>query len=238
MRALIIASSPEKRVDRAIEIARRTGIKLRIAAKIYPEERPYFHHIIEPLLHDSRHFVEFLGEVGGREKDEFLGHALALLFPIDWPEPFGLAMIEAMACGTPVIAWRNGSVPEVVTQGVSGFVVTSIEEAVQAVGCVADLSRRACRDAFEDRFDATRMVRNYLTVYRRLVYDGCEGVVPALPPSTASPHPRGHGSPPGEQFRPGRRPWEVPVGAGRDSREKELCGQTGPPGWLSADEAR
>jgi glycosyltransferase involved in cell wall biosynthesis len=210
--------SPEKRVDRAIEIARRAGMTLKIAAKIYPEEGPYFHHIIEPLLHDSRHFVEFLGEVGGREKDEFLGHARALLFPIDWAEPFGLVMIEAMACGTPVIAWRNGSVPEVVTQGVSGFVVTSIEEAVQAAGCVADLSRRACRDAFEERFDATRMVRDYLTVYRQLVYDEGEGVAPALPFPMTSPHPRGYGSPPGKRFHPGRRPWEVPVGAGRDSR--------------------
>jgi len=209
--------SPEKRVDRAIEIARQTGMKLKIAAKIYPEERPYFHHVVEPLLHESRHFVEFLGEVGGREKDEFLGHASALLFPIDWAEPFGLVMIEAMACGTPVIAWRNGSVPEVVTQGVSGFVVTSIEEAVQAVGCVADLSRRACRDAFEERFDATRMVQDYLTVYRRLANDECKGVVPAPPVFAAPPHPRGHGSPPGERFHPGRRPCEVPVGAGRDS---------------------
>jgi hypothetical protein len=105
----------------------------------------------------------------------------------------------------------------VVTQGVSGFVVTSIEEAVQAAGCVADLSRRACRDAFEERFDATRMVRDYLTVYQRLVYDECEGVARALPHPMASPHPRGYGSPPGKRSHPGRRPWEVPVGAGWDS---------------------
>lgn len=108
--------------------------------------------------------------------------------------------------------------PEVVTQGVSGFVVTSIEEAVRAAGCVADLSRRACRDAFEERFDATRMVRDYLTVYRQLVDDECAGVAPALTLPMASPHPRDHGSPPGKRFHPGRRPWEVPIGAGRDTR--------------------
>ena len=104
-------------------------MKLKVAAKIYPEERDYFQQIIEPLLHESRSFVEFVGEVGGREKDEFLGNAYALLFPIDWPEPFGLVMIEALACGTPVIAWRNGSVPEVIDDGVTGFVVDSIEQA-------------------------------------------------------------------------------------------------------------
>jgi glycosyltransferase involved in cell wall biosynthesis len=103
--------SPEKRVDRAIEIARRMGMKWKIAAKIYPEERNYYIQTIEPLLHESRSFVEFIGEVGGSDKDEFLGKERALLFPIDWPEPFGLVMIEAMACGTPVIAWRRGSVP-------------------------------------------------------------------------------------------------------------------------------
>jgi glycosyltransferase involved in cell wall biosynthesis len=162
--------SPEKRVDRAIEIARRAGMRLKIAAKIYPEERAYFEETIEPLLRESRRWVEFIGEVGGRQKDEFLGNALALLFPIDWPEPFGLVMIEAMACGTPVIGWRNGSVPEVITDGVTGFVVDSIEQAVQAVERVASLSRRACRQVFEERFGAARMARNYVDVYRRLVH--------------------------------------------------------------------
>ena len=163
--------SPEKGVDRAIEIARRTGMRLKIAAKIYPEERTYFEETIEPLLRESRPWVEFIGEVGGREKDELLGHALALLFPIDWPEPFGLVMIEAMACGTPVIGWRNGSVPEVITDGVTGFVVDSIEQAGQAIDGVASLSRRACRQVFEERFDATRMARSYVEVYRRLVHE-------------------------------------------------------------------
>jgi glycosyltransferase involved in cell wall biosynthesis len=162
--------SPQKRLDRAIAIARRAGLKLRVAAKIYPEERDYFEQTIEPLLHEFRPWVDFLGEVGGREKDELLGNALALLFPIDWPEPFGLVMIEAMACGTPVIAWRNGSVPEVMKDGVTGFVVESVDEAVRAVGQVAGLSRRACRAVFEERYDAARMARDYLEVYRRLAH--------------------------------------------------------------------
>ncbi len=162
--------SPEKRVDRAIEIARQAGMRLKIAAKIYPEERAYFQQTIEPLLDESRPWVEFIGEVGGREKDEFLGNARALLFPIDWPEPFGLAMIEAMACGTPVIAWRNGAAPEVVTDGVTGFVVESIEEAVRAVGRISSLSRRGCRHVLEERFDAARMARDYVAVYQRLAH--------------------------------------------------------------------
>jgi len=162
--------SPEKRVDRAIEIARASGTRLRIAAKIYPEERAYFEETIAPLLRESEEFVEFIGEVGGREKDEFLGHARALLFPVDWPEPFGLVMIEAMACGTPVIGWCNGSVPEVVSEGVTGYVVDSIEQAVQAVERIAGLSRRACRQAFEERFDAARMAQDYVEVYRRLLH--------------------------------------------------------------------
>src|SRR5262249_52415396 len=109
--------SPEKRLDRAIAIARQAGMRLKVAAKIYPSERDYYKGTIEPLLNEARDWVEFIGEVGGREKDEFLGNAHALLFPIDWPEPFGLVMIEALACGTPVVAWRNGSVPEVIENG-------------------------------------------------------------------------------------------------------------------------
>jgi glycosyltransferase involved in cell wall biosynthesis len=161
--------SPEKRLDRAIAIARQAGMKLKVAAKIYPEDRDYFHQTIEPLLQDCSAFVEFLGEVGGRDKDAFLGNAYTLLFPIDWAEPFGLVMIEAMACGTPVIAFRKGSVPEVIEDGVTGFVVDSVEEAVRAIGSVAELSRSVCRRAFEERFDAARMARNYVAVYDRLV---------------------------------------------------------------------
>jgi glycosyltransferase involved in cell wall biosynthesis len=176
--------SPEKRLDRAVEIARRAGMKLKVAAKIYPEERAYYKQTIEPLLHESRSFVEFIGEVGGRQKDEFLGNAHALLFPIDWPEPFGLVMIEAMACGTPVIGWRCGSVPEVIDDGVTGFVVDSIEQAVTAVGRVAAMSRHTCRRVFEERFDAGRMVRDYLDVYRRLVQGGSERARSAPAPAT------------------------------------------------------
>ena len=185
--------SPEKRVDRAIEIARLAKMRLKIAAKIYPEERAYFQDRIEPLLRQSGAWVEYIGEVGGREKEEFLGNARALLFPIDWPEPFGLVMIEAMACGTPVIAWRNGSVPEVITDGVTGFIVDSIEEAVRAVGRVASLNRRVCRRIFEERFDAARMARDYVEVYRRLVHRGSEGLEHAPPALVKRAPPGRHG---------------------------------------------
>jgi glycosyltransferase involved in cell wall biosynthesis len=186
--------SPEKRLDRAIEIARRTGRQLKVAAKIYPEERDYYTQAIEPLLHASRSFVEFLGEVGGRDKDAFLGNAYALLFPIDWAEPFGLVMIEALACGTPVIAWRCGSVPEVITDGVTGFVVDSLDQATQAVDRIASLNRHACRTAFEERFDIARMARDYLEVYRRLVHGGLDLIAPGLPAVQALALPAGRGA--------------------------------------------
>ena len=162
--------SPEKRLDRAIEIARLAGRKLKVAARIYKGERGYFEEQIEPLLQRHSSFVEFIGEVGGREKDEFLGNAEALLFPIDWPEPFGLMMIESLACGTPVIAWRCGSVPEVIEDGASGYIVDSIEEGVEAVHRLQWLDRRACRLAFESRFDVTRMTNDYLALYRRQIH--------------------------------------------------------------------
>jgi glycosyltransferase involved in cell wall biosynthesis len=157
--------SPEKGVDRAIEIARIAGMPLRIAGKIYPEERTYFESTIKPLLHATALQVEFVGELNQCEKNEFLGKAKALLFPIDWPEPFGLVMIEALASGTPVIAWRRGSVPEVLVDGVTGFVVESIAEAVSAVGRLDELSRRECRRIFEERFTDERMAHDYLRVY-------------------------------------------------------------------------
>jgi glycosyltransferase involved in cell wall biosynthesis len=160
--------SPEKGVDRAIEIAQRAQVELRIAAKIYPEERVYFEEKIVPLLRRARRWVEFIGEIGGAEKDEFLGSARALLFPIDWAEPFGLVMIEALACGTPVIGWRNGSVPELITDGCTGFVVGSLEEAIRAVDRIGGLSRQTCRAEFERRFDAARMAEDYAQVYRSL----------------------------------------------------------------------
>lgn len=167
--AFLGRTSPEKGLDRAIAIARLAGMKLKVAAKVYPEERDYFKHVIEPLLEKSRPFVEFLGEVGGKDKDEFLGNAHALLFPIDWQEPFGLVMIEAMACGTPVIAWRNGSVPEVIDEGLTGFIIDSIGDGARAVERVAGLNRQSIRSVFEERFDASRMAHDYLDVYRRLV---------------------------------------------------------------------
>jgi glycosyltransferase involved in cell wall biosynthesis len=161
--------SPEKRVDRAIEIARRSGVPLKIAAKIYPEERHYFDETLAPLIEASKPLVEFIGEIGDRGRDDLLGHASAFLFPIEWPEPFGLVMIEALACGTPVIAWRRGSVPEVLEHGVTGYIVESVDEAVQAVGSLDRLSRGRCRERFEQRFDAERMATDYVHVYRRVI---------------------------------------------------------------------
>jgi glycosyltransferase involved in cell wall biosynthesis len=159
--------SPEKRPDRAIEIARRTGLKLRIAAKVDHVDQVYFHTEIEPLLGDPQ--VEFVGEIGDSDKSEFLGGALALLFPVDWPEPFGLVMIEAMAAGTPVIAWRCGSTPEVVEPGRTGFLVDSIDEAVRAVDAARRMPRAGVRRAFEARFTSDRMARDYVRLYQRLV---------------------------------------------------------------------
>lgn len=158
--------SPEKRPDRAIGIARRTGIPLRIAAKVDAADRTYWREVIEPQIDGQ--LVQYIGEIGDERKSEFLGDALALLFPIDWPEPFGLVMIEAMACGTPVVAWNCGSVPEVVEDGVTGRIVQSEEEAVAAVWQIASLDRRHVRRAFELRFSATVMARQYLELYRRL----------------------------------------------------------------------
>ena len=159
--------SPEKRVDHAIEVATRAGVPIKIAAKVDKADRNYFESEIEPLL--VRQGVEYIGEIGEAEKDEFLGNALALLFMIDWVEPFGLAMIEALACGTPVIARARGSVPEVVDHGATGFVIENIEEAVQAVAQIPGLSRRRCREVFEERFTASRMARDYVSVYEKLI---------------------------------------------------------------------
>jgi len=161
--------SPEKGLERAIEIARRTGIQLKIAAKIYEEDRAYYERNIQPLLEESASFVQFVGEVGGRAKDEFLGKAKALLFPVDWPEPFGLVMIEAMACGTPVIGWRNGSVPEVIQHGVNGFVVSSVDEAVQCVNRLSGIHRDTCRKIFETTFPVEKMTANYLRMYKKVI---------------------------------------------------------------------
>ena len=162
--------SPEKRPDRAIAIAKRSGMRLKIAAKVDAADAAYFHEVIEPLL--DHPLVEFVGEIGDSEKSAFLGNAQALLFPIDWPEPFGLVMIEAMACGTPVIAWRCGSVPEIVDHGETGFIVATEDEAVAALTRLQLIDRRRVRDVFEQRFTATVMARNYLRLYWRL----CGGI--------------------------------------------------------------
>jgi glycosyltransferase involved in cell wall biosynthesis len=158
--------SPEKRVDRAVEIAIRAGLPIKIAAKVDKVDSEYFVEVIKPLL--DHPLVEYIGEIGDSEKNEFLRNAYALLFPIDWPEPFGMVMIEAMACGTPVIAWRNGSVPEVIDDGVSGFIVESIDEAANAIQLVSMLDRRRCREAFDARFSARAMALGYLDVYKKL----------------------------------------------------------------------
>jgi glycosyltransferase involved in cell wall biosynthesis len=160
--------SPEKRPDRAIEIAVRAGRRLRIAAKIDDVDRDYWEHEIEPLVRAHAN-VEFIGEIGEADKSGFLGNAAALLFPIDWCEPFGLVMIEAMACGTPVIAWRSGSVPEVIDEAKTGFTVRSIDEAVEVVERAAHLDRHRIRRIFERRFTADRMARDYVAIYRRLL---------------------------------------------------------------------
>lgn len=158
--------SPEKRVDRAIEIAKACGTRLRIAAKVDEADRRYFEQQIRPRLDDP--LVEFVGEIDERQKNEFIGRARALLFPIDWPEPFGLVMIEAFACGTPVIAFRCGSVPEVMVDGVTGFVVDTMEEAIAAARRVGQLDRRRCREVFDTRFTAPVMAERYLDIYRQL----------------------------------------------------------------------
>lgn len=161
--------SPEKRPDRAIEIAAQTGVPLKIAAKIDNADRDYWNEVIAPLVEKHGDVVEFVGEINDQQKAQFLGNARALLFPIDWPEPFGLVMIEAMACATPVIAFRCGSVPEVIDHGVSGFIVESVAEAVGAVGRLDELPREGVRHQFEKRFSAARMARDYVALYERLV---------------------------------------------------------------------
>lgn len=171
--------SPEKRPDRAIEIAKRSGIPLKIAAKVDDADRDYYQDRIEPLL--DHPLVEYIGEITEREKGRFLGNARALLFPIDWPEPFGLVMIEAMSTGTPVIAWRRGSVPEVVQDGVSGRIVETVEAAVAAVHEMAEFDRATVRAEFERRFTAARMTSDYVVAYSSLLVSEIEEPRIALP---------------------------------------------------------
>jgi glycosyltransferase involved in cell wall biosynthesis len=182
--------SPEKGLDRAIEIARQSGIPLRVAAKIDRADKDYFEARIEPLLKGPG--VEFIGEITESEKSEFLGEASALLFPISWPEPFGLVMIEAMACGTPVIAFRRGSVPEVVNHGVTGFIVETVKEAIAAVREIDTIDRRTVRETFERRFSVDVMAKNYELAYAEIrtrrensdmpePYEGVNGLMPLQP---------------------------------------------------------
>jgi glycosyltransferase involved in cell wall biosynthesis len=159
--------SPEKRPDRAIRIARTLGIPLKIAAKVDKADEAFFREKIAPLLSDPG--IEFIGEIDERSKTNFLGEGLALLFPVDWPEPFGLVMIEAMACGTPVLAFRRGSVSEIIDQGVTGAVVDTMEEAVQMLPQVLALDRHAVRRRFEKRFSSARMAADYVALYRSLL---------------------------------------------------------------------
>lgn len=161
--------SPEKRVDVAIKIAQRTGMNLKIAAKVDTVDSEYFENMIKPLLKSDG--IEYVGEIGEAEKNDFLGDAYALLFPVDWPEPFGLVMIEAMACGTPIIAYLQGSVPEVMEQGVTGYIVKDLLGAEEAVRNIAKLDRRRCRQIFEEKFTSEKMAQGYEDIYRKLIED-------------------------------------------------------------------
>jgi glycosyltransferase involved in cell wall biosynthesis len=165
--AFLGRTSPEKGLDRAIEIAKCAGMRLKIAAKVDKADQEYFESVIQPLLKDSD--IEFVGEIGYREKNEFLGNAAALLFPISWPEPFGIVMIEAMACGTPIIAYPFGSVPEVMRDGLSGYLVHDLKGAVDAVKKIDKIDRKKVRKHFEQHFTADRMALDYLKIYERMV---------------------------------------------------------------------
>jgi len=166
--------SPEKRVDRAIEIARHVGVPLKVAAKVDKADVEYFKSEIEPLFGDP--LVEFIGEIDEQRKSDFLGNARALLFPIDWPEPFGLVMIEAMATGTPVVAFRGGSVPEVIDDGVTGFIVDDMEQAVRAAERIGELDRSVCRSVFERRFSSARMAERYTELYEEMTHPVARGL--------------------------------------------------------------
>lgn len=170
--------SPEKGAGRAIEIASRVGMPLKIAAKVDAADREYYQTTIRPLLNNP--LIEYIGEIGDHEKDEFLGNAYATLFPIDWEEPFGIVMIESLACGTPLIACPRGSVPEVLDDGVTGLLINSQDEGVRAVERIATLDRRQCRRIFEERFSATRMAQDYLLCYQQVL----DAALPLIQPSS------------------------------------------------------
>jgi glycosyltransferase involved in cell wall biosynthesis len=185
--------SPEKGLDRAIEIAKRVNMPLKVAAKIDRADSEYFEASIKSLL--SHPLVEFIGEIGNDDKNDFLGNAAALLFPIQWPEPFGLVMIEAMACGTPVIAYPKGSVPEIMKDGVTGFIVADEDAAVKAIGRLGEIDREKCRQYFEQHFTSARMAQDYLNIYQRQIerdpasiniLDGVSSWTKLAPPSSTT----------------------------------------------------
>ncbi len=159
--------TPEKRPDQAIEIAKRVGMPLKMAAKVDPHDEEYFRTVIQPLLSDP--LVEFVGEITDEEKNELIGNAFALLAPFDWPEPFGLVFIEALACGTPVVAYRRGSVQEIIEHGRTGFICDTMEQMVNFMPWISTLDRRLCRRVFEERFTVERMAREYLAAYEYLL---------------------------------------------------------------------
>jgi glycosyltransferase involved in cell wall biosynthesis len=173
--------SPEKAPEKAIEIAKRFGIPLKMAAKVGVLDREFFNESVKPLI-DCEPEVEFIGEISDDEKSDFLGNASVLLFPINWPEPFGLVMIEAMACGTPVLAYPGGSVPEIIKNGISGFVVNSVEEGVKAMEDLMRLDRSKCREDFEERFSVERMTGDYLALFQNMIR---EEAVLSLPRRTS-----------------------------------------------------
>jgi glycosyltransferase involved in cell wall biosynthesis len=168
----------EKRPDHAIEIAKRSGLPLRIAAKVDPTDLQYYRSEIEPLL--DHPLVEFIGEISDAEKNDFIGNAAALVCPYDWPEPFGLVLIEALACGTPVLAYRRGSIPEIIDDGITGFVCESLSEMAEAVERIPLIDRRRCRAAFDERFTADRMARDYVALYERIVEERTIQTAPML----------------------------------------------------------
>jgi glycosyltransferase involved in cell wall biosynthesis len=158
--------SPEKRLDRAIEIAKRFGMPIKVGGKIDEVDKKYYQEVIAPLIQEP--YVEYLGEVFQDQKNDLIGNAYAMLFPIDWPEPFGLVMIESMACGTPVIAFHAGSVPEIIQNGISGFICNSVQEAVEALTYIPSINRKHCRAEFEKRFSASQMAKEYLSIYEKI----------------------------------------------------------------------
>lgn len=177
--------SPEKKPDQAIEIAKRVGLPLRMAAKVDPADQKYFEAEVEPLL--DHPLIEFIGEISDAEKDEFIGNAAALVCPYDWPEPFGLVLIEALACGTPVVAYHRGSIPEIIDHGVTGFVCETLSEMVEAVGQIPRIDRRRCREAFDSRFTADRMARDYVALYERIIEERTVDAAPRVQSLSSKP---------------------------------------------------